>query len=160
MWCILDVWSLILVTVQTGVAIFVAIIAWKNFVRTEVQNDTDIDAVPQTQGDLPPLKLFDTSKQTTWLKKTANGIECHLDERRSGKMGGHKWTLSLQDVKIILETGDIYVHPGYKMWTGCISIGRHVNWLYSKKLFPEPAYLHHMVYELLKSVDRESGEAG
>lgn len=97
------------------------------------------------------MKLFETSKQTTWLKKTKNGLECHVDERRKGYKGGHKWTLSPDIIETILDDGDIYVNPGYKIKTGLISIGNKSNWLYSKKLFPDPSTLHHKVIELLKA---------
>ena len=99
------------------------------------------------------LKIFETSNQTTILKKTASGIECHLNDRRPGKRQGNRWTLSPAMVQEILKSGDIYVNPGIKLRSGLLSIGSHTNWLYSKKLFPEPALLHHRVVELLRSVN-------
>jgi len=79
-------------------------------------------------------------------------LECHLAERRLGKVGGHKWTMNPDAVKKVLETGDTYINPGWKIRTGWISIGTHRNWLYSKKLFPEPAELHHQLVRLMKSI--------
>jgi len=151
MWqCFIDIVDLIAQTAFAGIGLW---FAWKTFIKEEEQDTTDVNSVAKIQGNVPDLKLFSTSKQTTWLKKTSNGIECHIDESRKDKVGGLKWTLSPQQVKIILETGDIYVNPGYKIRTGLVSIGTHTNWLYSKKLFPEPAGLHHKLIEILKTVN-------
>lgn len=152
MWqCFLEIIDLIAKLAQTGITGFVAWLAWRTFIKEEEQDSTNTDSVLQPQGEVPDLKLFETSKQTTWFKKSQNGIECHIDDRREGQKGGHKWTLSPQEVKEILSSGNIYVNSGYKIRTGLISIGNHTNWLYSKKLFPEPSGLHHKVIELLKS---------
>jgi hypothetical protein len=154
MWqCLLDIVDIIAKVAQTAIAGFALWLAWKTFLKEEEQDTTDTESVSQPQGEVADLKIFESSKQTTWLKKTSNGIECHIDERRKGKVGGHKWTLSSQQIKTILETGDIYVNPGYKIRTGLVSIGTRANWLYSKKLFPEPAGLHHKVIELLKAAN-------
>ena len=56
-------------------------------------------------------------------------------------------------IEQILKNGDIYVNSGMKIRSGFLSIGTHTNWLYSKKLFPEPSLLHHRVVELLRSVN-------
>jgi len=154
MWqCFLDIVDLISKVAQTAIAGIGLWLAWKTFIKEEEQDTTEVESVPSPQGEIADLKIFETSNQTTWLKKKTNGIECHIDERRKGKVGGHKWTLSPQQVKTILETGDIYVSPGYKIRTGLLSIGSHTNWLYSKKLFPEPSGLHHKVIEILKAVN-------
>ncbi|MCP4151096.1 MAG: hypothetical protein GY757_25350 [bacterium] len=147
-----DIIDLITKIAQTGIAGFVAWMAWRTFLKEEVQEAVDVESVTRHQGEVADLKLFETSKQTTWLKNTVNGIECHIDERRPGKTGGHKWTLAPRQVKQVLETGDIYINPGYKIRTGLVSIGKYLNWLYSKKLFPEPDALHHKIIELFKTV--------
>ncbi|MCG7938889.1 MAG: hypothetical protein N0C88_08565 [Candidatus Thiodiazotropha lotti] len=154
MWqCFLEIIDLVAKVAQTAIAAFVAWLAWRTFLKEEEQDTTVVEDVEKPLGEVTDLKLFETSKQTTWLKKTTNGIECHIDEHRKGKVGGHKWTLSPSQIKTILETGDIYVNPGYKIRTGLVSIGNRTNWLYSKKLFPEPANLHHKVIELLKAAN-------
>jgi hypothetical protein len=154
MWqCFIDIVDLIAKIAQTAFAGIGLWFAWKTFIKEEEQDTTDVKSVAKIQGDVDDLKLFSTSKQITWLKKTSNGIECYIDESRKDKVGGHKWTLSPRQVKTILDTGDIYVNPGYKIRTGLVSIGTHANWLYSKKLFPEPAALHHKLIEILKAVN-------
>ena len=154
MWqCFLDIVDVISKIAQTGIAAFAAWLAWRTFLKTEVQESTTESEVEQPAGDVEDIKLFDTSKQTTWLRSTPRGIECHLDERREGKSGGLKWTLAPNQVKGVLATGDIHVNPSFKIRTGLLSIGRHTNWLYSKSLHPDPAQLHHDVIKLMKSVN-------
>lgn len=154
MWqCFLDIIDVVSKIAQTGIAAFAAWLAWRTFLKTEEQEATTVSEVAQPIGDVEDIKLFDTSKQTTWLKKTTRGIECHIDERRQGKSGGLKWVLTPNQVKEILTTGDIHVNPSHKIWTGLLSIGRHTNWLYSKSLHPDPAQLHHDVINLMKSVN-------
>ena len=152
MWqCFLDIVDLIAKVAQTAIAGVGLWLAWRTFLKEEVQDTTGTESVQQPKGEVAGLKIFETSEQTTWLKKIASGIECYIEERRAGKTSGHKWTLTPQQAKTILETGDIYVNPGYKIRTGLLSMGNHTNWLYSKKFFPEPASLHHKVIEMLKA---------
>ena len=149
----LDVIDVLSKIAQTGIAGFAAWLAWQAFLKEDSQESEVIDLDAPVVANVPDLKFFETSNQTTSLKKTANGIECHLDDRRPGKKQGHRWTLSPQMAGQILKNGDIYISPGIKLRTGLISIGTHTNWLYSKRLFPEPAALHHRVVEMLRSVD-------
>ncbi|QKX17753.1 hypothetical protein [Microbulbifer sp. YPW1] len=153
MWqCVLDSIDLITKIAQTLIAGFVAWLAWRTFIKEETQEAEDYADNSTIDQGVTELKIFETTNQTTTLKRTINGIECHLDDRRPNKKQGHRWTLTPNMVKEILESGDIYVNPSYKLKTGYLSIGTHTNWLYSKNLFPEPAGLHHRVIELLKSV--------
>ncbi|MCH8218145.1 MAG: hypothetical protein IH892_15415 [Planctomycetes bacterium] len=143
----------------TGIAAFGAWLAWRTFVGDGVQSDADLnlpsptpsdDQVSAAAGSIP-LKLFETRKQTTWLKITGKGLECHLDERRPGKTGGHKWTVPKDEMRRVLSSSDYYVNPTLKINSGLVSIGTHRNWLYSKKLFPEPEQLHHEIARLLRT---------
>jgi hypothetical protein len=145
--------DLISTIIQTGIAGFGAWLAWRAFLKEEAQEFDDIDLSQPAVADVADLKIFETSNQTTILKKTASGIECHLNDCRAGKKQGNRWTLSPAMVDKILNSGDIYVNPGMKLRSGFLSIGSHTNWLYSKKLFPEPSLLHHRVVELLRSVN-------
>jgi hypothetical protein len=154
MWqCFIDIVDLISKIAQTGIAGFGAWLAWRAFLKEDAQESEDIDFSQPAIGDVPDLKIFETSNQTTILKRTASGIECHLNDRRSGKRQGNRWTLSPAMVDAILKNGDIYVNSGMKLRSGLLSIGSHTNWLYSKNLFPEPSLLHHRVVELLRSVN-------
>ncbi len=137
---------------QTGIAGLCAWLAWKTFFKVDEQPSGDMGAVAQPDDDVDAVLIFETLKQKTWLKKTDGEIECYMDEKRKGKLSGRRWTLTRAEVKRILDTGDLHINPGYKIRTGLVSIGRHTNWLYTKKLFPDPDGLHHKIVELLKSV--------
>jgi hypothetical protein len=138
---------------QTGIAGVAAWLAWRTFLKEEAQESDFIEQDIPAVENVRDLIVFRTSNQTTLLKKTENGIECHLDDKRPGKKQGRRWSLSPAMVNQILENGDIYVNRGLKIRTGLLSIGNHTNWLYSKDLFPEPSVLHHKVVELLRSVN-------
>ncbi|WP_028025119.1 hypothetical protein [Enterovibrio calviensis] len=136
---------------QTGIAGFGAWLAWQAFLKEDNQESEVVDENAPIDPNVEDIKLFETTNQTTWLKKTVNGIECHLDDRRPNKRSGHRWTLSPDMARNILQNGDIYVSPGIKINSGLISIGSHTSWLYSKRLFPKPEGLHHRVVELLRA---------
>ena len=138
----------------TIIAAFGAWVAYEALLRTPIQEPEPEEAeVPEKETIIPSeVKVFETSKQTTWLKVTGNGLECHLDDRRPGKRSGHQWTLTKQQVKEILSTRDFRIYPGYKLRTGVFSIGQRKNWLYSKKLYPEPTLLELELQRLLEKV--------
>lgn len=149
---ILEVIDVLLKIAQTGIAGFAAWLAWQTFLKADVQESELIEQDTPVVANVPDLVIFKTSNQTTLLKKTKSGIECHLNDERPGKKQGRRWILTPEMVVQILENGDIYVNPGLKIRTGFLSIGSHVNWLYSKNLFSDPSSLHHQVVQLLKSV--------
>ncbi|MEP2027924.1 MAG: hypothetical protein ABJI96_04335 [Paracoccaceae bacterium] len=51
----------------------------------------------------------------------------------------------------IIDESDFDVTPGYKVQTGLFRSGKRRNWLYSKKLFPDPGYLRVELLETPKS---------
>jgi hypothetical protein len=154
MWqCFLELIDVTSKIAQTGIAGFAAWLAWQTFVREDAQESDVVEDITPIAAEIPDLIIFQTSKQTTTLKKTENGIECHLDDTRPGKRQGRRWTLTPAMINRILSDGDIYVDPGLKIRTGRVSIGTHTNWLYSKNLFPEASSLHHKVVELLRSAN-------
>ncbi|MDP2506854.1 hypothetical protein [Oceanobacter sp. 3_MG-2023] len=154
MWqCFIDIVDLFLKVAQTGIAGFGAWLAWRAFLKEDAQESDDIDLSQPAIGNISYLKIFETSNQTTILKNTASGLECHLNDRRPGKRQGNRWTLSPATVDEILKSGDIYVNSGMNFRSGLLSIGSHTNWLYFKNLFPEPSLLHHRIVELLRSVN-------
>ena len=98
--------------------------------------------------------VFKTSNQTTRLKVTTKGLECYLEDSRPGKRSGHQWTLTKDQSKEILSSRDYRIYPGYKLYSGVFSIGPRKNWLYSKKLFPEPSLLELELERLLKNASK------
>jgi hypothetical protein len=48
------------------------------------------------------------------------------------------------------------VNPTYRASSGLFAIGRRKNWLYLKKLFPEPEYLHGTLTDLLEQAAKDA----
>ena len=61
-----------------------------------------------------------------------------------------QWALSRQQFKKILVANDYSVGPGVKVRSRAFPVGSRRNWLYSKSLVPEPAYLHGALSDILK----------
>jgi len=137
-----------------GIAGFGVWIAYQTLVRTSVQEpEVEEGKAEAIAIEVPSkLKVFETKNQTTVLKSTEKGLECHLEDRRSGKRSGHQWTLTKDQIGSILSSNDIRVYPGYKIGSGVFSIGPRRNWLYSKKLFPSPELLEFELKRLLENV--------
>lgn len=80
------------------------------------------------------LKIFQTSKQRTWLVSTNRGLYCILDDNRKDKPRV-RWSYPkssiLRDDKIYIEINE----KNNSEKSGFLSIGKRKNWLYSKKLF-------------------------
>ena len=133
-------------------AVVMAVLAYRTYLKAPVQEAEPETA--QTNKAVEPIMreqlVFETSKQQTKLKITEMGLECHLEDSRPDH-GGHQWTISKEEARQILKTSNFFINPGYKANTGIFSIGTRRNWLYSKKLFPEPEYLHGTIKDLLKN---------
>lgn len=83
------------------------------------------------------LKIFQTSKQQTWLVSTNERLYCILDDNRKDDLHIN-WSIPKRvlvtgnEVSIKLETRD------HSEKSGLVDIGsKHKNWLYSKKLFKD-----------------------
>lgn len=126
--------------------------AYQTLLRTPVQEPEPEKAeVPEKEIAAPSeVRVFKTSKQSTWLKVTDKGLECHLEDVRPGVRSGHQWTLSKAQAKEILASRDYRIYPGYKIYSGVFSIGPRKNWLYSKKLYPELGLLELELERLLR----------
>lgn len=141
--------------IVAATAVIMAVLAYKTYLRAPEQEEEPESAEDRSfdeQQLLKELVVFRTLKQTTRLRVTDGGLECHLDDIRPGR-GGRQWTLSKGQVAEILRDGRISVNPGYRAATGVFRIGHRTNWLYSKKLFPESEYLLSSLRELLKNVN-------
>jgi hypothetical protein len=138
--------------VTTGIALIGIWLAYQTLLRTPIQEPEPMGPeVTEAEALVPSeVKVFETKDQTTRLKVTDKGLECYLDDRRPEKPGGHQWTLTASQSKAILSKRDYRVYPGYKLHTGVFSIGPRRNWLYSKKLYPEPELLELDIQRLLE----------
>jgi len=105
-------------------------------------------------GFCAPPGRFDRNCCTI-LRITSLGIECHLEDKRAGR-GGHQWTIGPGEAARILKTRDYSVNPTYRASSGLFAIGRRKNWLYLKKLFPEPEYLHGTLTDLLEQAAKDA----
>jgi hypothetical protein len=61
-----------------------------------------------------------------------------------------QWALSRQQFKKTLVAKDYSVGPGVKVCSRAFPVGSRRNWLYSKSLVSEPAYLHGALNDILK----------
>jgi len=92
------------------------------------------------------LEIFSTTKQTTELRATDKGLECHIHDIRHGR-GGHQWTLTKEQALNIEVTT-----PASSKKAGRVSIGPRSGWLYSYKLWPEPKKLKSAIELLVERV--------
>lgn len=148
----MEVINTIAQVVMAVTAVIMAYLAYKTYLKSPEQEDEPDDASLKIEleydSKLLSQMVFATSKQKTTLKVTEQGLECHLKDTRPNR-GGLQWTIGPNEASIILQNSNFYVNPGYKSRTGRFNIGIRRNWLYSKKLFPEPDYLKSVIKELL-----------
>lgn len=80
------------------------------------------------------LKIFQTSKQRTWLVSTNERMYCILDDNRK-EIPHVKWSIPKSNLiygdKVSIEIK----RQNYSEKSGLVDIGQRRNWLYSKKLF-------------------------
>lgn len=93
------------------------------------------------------IEIFSTAKQSTELRVTDKGLECHIHDIRDGR-GGHQWTLNklqASDVEIAIEASSSKA--------GRVRIGPRRAWLYSYKLWPQPEKLKKAILKLVEQID-------
>ena len=61
-----------------------------------------------------------------------------------------QWALSRQQFKKILVANDYSIGPEVKVRSRAFPVGSRRNWLYSRSLVPEPAYLNGALSNILK----------
>ena len=80
------------------------------------------------------MRIFDTSKQRTWLAASDEQVYCLLDDARTGELT-LRWSMA-KDEFASQPDRTLKVDPNYKRNSGLIDFGpNHKNWLYSKALF-------------------------
>ena len=93
------------------------------------------------------LELFSTNKQTTELRVTDKGLECHIHDIRDGR-GGHQWTLSKTQAAPIKVTTEATSSKA-----GRLQIGPRTGWLYSYKLWPNKVELEAAIKNLVQQLN-------
>ena len=122
-------------------AVGMAFLAWRKYVREE-----------HIVAHKDRKEVFHTTKQTTELRATENGLELHLHDIRPGR-GGLQWTLPPSTVEKVLKHDDFSVEPPLSTnEDGHFTIGNHKRWLYSRNLYPDPAELKSEIRSLLEKV--------
>lgn len=125
--------------VTSGTAVVMAWMAYQKYLKEE-----------HIEASEDRLEVFSTSKQTTELRATENGLELHLHDIRPDR-GGLQWTISPSEARKILQTDSISVDPNSRYEnSGTFSIGSKRKWLYSKRLYEEPKKLQRDIQKLLE----------
>lgn len=139
--------------ITTFIAGFGAWIAYLTLLRTPDQQAEPrrVDMLGEDASKCIEAVVFITSNQKTTLIVTSDGLECYLEDSRPNKNSGKMWVLSKEQAREILTNRDFRVYPGYKINSGTFSIGPRRNWLYSKKIYPEPISLEQKIEKLLLS---------
>ncbi len=92
------------------------------------------------------IEIFSTAKQSTELRVSDRGLECHIHDIRDGR-GGHQWTLTKDQATPVQVTTDATSSK-----SGKVRIGPRHGWLYSHKLWPDPKVLEQRINELIDSI--------
>lgn len=143
--------SVVTQVVTAGTAVIMAVLGYRTYLQApEQEPEPDAPSADEAEVSLTHEQVFLTSKQETTLVVSDRGLECHLKDLKTGE-SRHQWTLSPTQCAQVLANGTYAVNPGYKSRTGTFSVGPRRNWLYSKKLFPEPEYLNGVLKQLLQA---------
>lgn len=121
--------------VQTTIAGFVAWYGYRKYLSEETIEPSD-----------ERIQIFVTSKQTTELRVTDRGLECHIFDIRNGR-GGHQWTQSKAQCTNVKVTSNATSSKA-----GRVTIGARKQWLYSHKLWQNPADLENAIMKLVEQI--------
>ena len=82
--CLLDLIQASTQIIMTVVACVMAYLAWKTYLKEPSQEPepTESEDRKKITEQLTEFVVFDTSKQTTTLKATSEGLECHLKNKK------------------------------------------------------------------------------
>lgn len=132
-------WDAISALAAVGQLIIAAFVAWYGYKKYLAEEH--IEASDER------IEIFSTSKQTTELRATERGLECHIHDIRPGR-GGHQWTLpkNLADPIEITQAAS-------RSKAGRLRVGPRTGWLYSHKLWPEPEQLKKKINELVRKLE-------
>ncbi|SMF62981.1 KAP family P-loop domain-containing protein [Alteromonadaceae bacterium Bs31] len=109
-------------------------------------NEVDLsNLMEESGGELrKALPIFRTNKQRTWLVATAGTLSCILDDENTrAKKSVIQWAQNVS------KNTQVKAHVSQK-GSSVIDIGNRSNWLYSKRLHPDPSSLEDQVRELIE----------
>ncbi|MEM8789387.1 MAG: hypothetical protein AAGE76_14100 [Pseudomonadota bacterium] len=143
--------------VASVTALFTAYFAYKQYLQPPFEEKepeaANIDPSDESEHS---IVVFETSRQRTYLKIVANGIECWLLDKRTNN-NDLKWTIERSELANILQNDQsLKVTSGYKVRTGTFQIGQRKNWLYSKDLYPDAELFEMRLEEFLKRASTQT----
>lgn len=110
-------------------------------------------SVPDRSGSaIDRLVVFGANNQTTELRANAEGIEFWVEGEND-----RRWKLSVEELKHILEAGEIKVYSSDRPGWGTFDLGQRKGWYYSKKLFSTADELEQALRNLIVSTLASSG---
>ena len=132
-------------------ALIMAIIAYFTYINTPRQKSETEKALSEKENE---VIVFKTKRQRTkiMLDKDKKKIICYLKDIKNN-INDIQWTINQTQAKDILEKKNLSINSNYKVNVGTFSVGLHKNWLYSKKIFPDPKTLELKLYSLLKMIN-------
>ena len=140
---------------QDGVLVKLAQEVRAAFSSSRVADPPELSPTSQhsTSASSSPSELlvFKTKNQQTLLRTTSNGLECYLEDIRTNRRE-HKWTVSSAQAASILRSGEVSIQENYTKNSGLFTIGPRKNWMYSKRLFPQPTSLRDALKKQLQAV--------
>jgi len=101
-------------------------------------------SIPADESIEKGLLIFRTKKQRTWLVATTSRLFCVLDGE---KTRARDRLIQWREPRGEITTINARERSSSKL-TGLVDIGTHRNWLYSKRLHPDPDRLVELVRDL------------
>lgn len=102
------------------------------FVTNSKYFNSEVEDVSKAQA----LKIFETSRQLTWLVSTSERLYCILDDISDDKLHIN-WSIPKEDITTRDELSIQIKAEDKTEDTGLVDIGEFRNWLYSKRFFEE-----------------------
>lgn len=149
---IVDWVQMITQVLLTGTGLVMACLAYRTYLKTPWQESRK-EKIASARSFRDELTVFETSKQRTKLVIDSDQtiIECYLLNKKANKEE-LQWEIRKEEATKIIQSSSIFVNPNYKPNTGAFTIGQRRNWLYSKRLFPDPDYLKGELKSLLEKL--------
>lgn len=97
-----------------------------------VKSSKDYSPAKEKLDQAQALKIFQTSKQQTWLISTKERLYNILDDIEYS-VPRHSWSIPRTEI----ETSFVITTRSYKEKFGLVNIASHKNWIYSYELFKD-----------------------